>query len=111
MTDYNEFAEKIGAVLLTAPEDAVADIKGVYTCDLLSFAMGRLPEDYAWVTVMGNLNVVAVASLADCACVVIADGVDLDEDALEKAKQQDIVILKAEDPVFNVAKRIDALIG
>ena len=39
---------------------------GVYCCDLLSIVMGRAPADCAWVTVMGNLNSIAVAVMAEC---------------------------------------------
>ena len=107
----NDFAAAIGARVITVPDDWDADIKGVYTCDLLSFAMGRLPEDYAWVTVMGNINAVAVAALTDCACIIIADGAAADEAAVAKARQQDIAIFAADTPVFETAKTIDSVIG
>src|SRR5699024_3555956 len=35
----------------------------VFCCDLLSIAMGKAPADGVWVTVMGNKNTLAVASL------------------------------------------------
>ena len=41
------------------------EIEKVFCCDLLSIAMGRAPTGCAWVTVMANLNTLAVASLAD----------------------------------------------
>ena len=50
--------------------DLDREINCVYTCDLLSFAMGRAPADSAWVTIIGNVNAIAVASLADVACIV-----------------------------------------
>ena len=51
---------------------------GIYCCDLLSIVMGRAPADCAWVTVMGNLNSIAVSVLADTACIVLAEGMALD---------------------------------
>ena len=36
---------------------------GVYCCDLLSIVMGRAPADCLWVTVMGNVNAAAVATI------------------------------------------------
>ena len=44
-------------------------ITSVYCCDLLSVAMGHAPADSAWVTVMGNINTLAVVALTDTACV------------------------------------------
>ena len=49
------------------------EVTRVFCCDLLSIAMSRAPSDSVWVTVMGNKNTVAVASLADVACIVLAD--------------------------------------
>ena len=60
------------AVTLPAPEKK---IDGVYIGDLLSWVMGRAKADDAWITIMTNINVVAVASLADTACIVLAEGV------------------------------------
>ena len=59
---------------------------GVYCCDLLSIVMGRAPADCAWVTVMGNLNSIAVAVLADTACIVLAEGMALVKSIVVKGK-------------------------
>ncbi len=79
----------------------------IYCCDLLSYAMVRAPQDGVWVTVMGNRNVVAVASLTDTACVIIADGSVPDEDALSAAREQGVVLLKSGLPVFETAKLVE----
>lgn len=50
-----------------AVEAETREIAGIFTGDLLSWAMGRAKEGDAWFTVMGNVNAVAVAALADCA--------------------------------------------
>ncbi|PNV62043.1 hypothetical protein C0033_10340 [Clostridium sp. chh4-2] len=74
-----------------------------FCCDLLSVAMGRAPEGCAWVTVMGNMNTLAVASLADAAVVIMAEGASLDETALKKAKEQEITVLNTDLPIFDAA--------
>ena len=63
------------------------EIKGVFTGDLLSWAMGRAKEGDAWFTVMGNVNAVAVACLAECACVVLCHGAVLDDTARQRAAE------------------------
>ena len=65
-----------------------------------------MPEGAAWVTVMSNLNTLAVASLTEAACVIIAEGAAIDEPVREKAKQQDITLLSTELPVFDAALKI-----
>ena len=52
-------------------EDLSREVTGGYTGDLLSWVMARLPADAVWFTVMGNVNAIAVASLADAACIVL----------------------------------------
>ncbi|MEA4895736.1 MAG: hypothetical protein VB064_10800 [Oscillospiraceae bacterium] len=76
---------------------------GIYCCDLLSIVMGRAPAGSLWITVMGNVNSMAVATLADTACVVIAERMPLDPEALEGAKKGGITVLKTEQPVFEAA--------
>lgn len=79
------------------------EITKPFCCDLLSIAMGRAPEGCVWVTVMGNMNTLAVAALADAACLVMAEGTVLDEMALKKAEDQGITVMKTELPVFEAA--------
>lgn len=98
-----KLAEKAGLQILTGEDALDREIESVYSCDLLSFVMGRAPADSAWVTVMGNVNAMAVALLADVACVVLAEGAALDGDARNKAQQNDIAVLWSEKPVFDTS--------
>lgn len=87
-------------------ENLDREITVPFCCDLLSIAMGRAPAGCAWATVMGNMNTLAVASLADAACIIMAEGAALDELALKKAKEQEITVLATELPIFDAALRI-----
>ncbi len=78
-------------------------LTGVYCCDLLSVAMGRAPADSAWVTVMGNLNAIAVAVLCDVPLLVIAENMGIDEDARKKAQEEGISLFQTELSVFDAA--------
>jgi len=82
------------------------EIKSVYCCDLLSVVMGRAAADCAWITVMGNVNSVAVAVLADVACVVVAENIPLDEQAKIRAEQKEVTVLKTKLPIFEAALKI-----
>lgn len=89
--------------LMNLGEEPERVITVPFCCDLLSVAMGKAPAGCAWVTVMGNVNTLAVASLADAACVIMAEGTMLDDAAVQKAKVQGITVLKTELPVFAAA--------
>ena len=86
-------------------DDMDREITKLFCCDLLSIAMSKAPAGCAWVTVMGNVNAVAVAALADVACIVLAEGAVLDEHpaALNKAKQQGITVMETGLPIFDTA--------
>ncbi len=82
------------------------EISRVFCCDLLSIAMSKAPADGVWVTVMGNKNTLAVASLTDTACIVLAEGVTLDEGTIAKAGEEGIAVLATDLPVFDIALKI-----
>ena len=81
-----------------------------FCCDLLSIAMGKAPADSAWVTVMGNINTLAVAVLTDIACIILAEGVVLDVPALDKAKIQNITVLRSDKPIFDTSLMVYEMI-
>lgn len=90
--------------------DTAREIECLYCCDLLSIVMSKAPSDCAWVTVMGNINAVAVASLADMACVILAEGAVADDIMITKAEAQGINVLKTQLPVFEAAMLIHNII-
>lgn len=92
--------------VLNEGNNSEREISVPYCCDLLSVAMGRMPADSAWVTVMGNINTLAVATLADASCIILAEGSQLDDTALSKASQQEITVLWTELPIFDAALMI-----
>ncbi len=91
-------------------EDTERAVTGVFCCDLLSIAMGKAPADSAWVTVMGNVNTIAVATLADVACVIIAEGAALDEVGRTRAKEQGVTVLSTDESIFDAALRVHGLL-
>ena len=80
------------------------EVNGAYIGDLLSWVMGRANEDNAWITIMSNINVIAVASLSDVACVILAEGVSLDEELKKTAIQKEINVLSSKLPAYETAQ-------
>ncbi len=87
-------------VLNLAEEDR--EITGGYVGDLLSWVMGKAESGDMWVTIMTNVNVVAVASLVDVACVVIADKAEISADVIEKARVQGINLLRSDKSAYQL---------
>ena len=106
-----EMAEALGWKLLTEKTDTTREVKGCYCGDLLSWVMGRAKADDAWRTVMGNVNAIAVASLADTAGIVLVEDAVLDADAKARAEQQEIAVYGTSLPAFETALKIASLLG
>ena len=104
-----ELAEKLDLKVLT-PYDEEREITGCYSGDLLSWVMSRAKEGDVWLTVMGNINAVAVAVLTDCACIVLTENASLDEQAKNKAELQGVCFLQSEKNAYELAVEISELI-
>ena len=106
-----ELVNAINLTILSGDGEALSrPAEGGYCGDLLSWVMGRAPRNGVWITIMSNLNVAAVAELADIACVVLAEGVAPDPPLLERAKNDNIALLQSKEPAFALAGKIHALI-
>ncbi len=88
--------------VLTLPEGE-REIGGVYIGDLLSWVMGRASADEAWITIMSNINVVAVASLAETSCVLFAEGVVPDDNVIQTATEKGINLLVSDRSAYELA--------
>ncbi len=100
-----EIAEKIGLIAIT-PGDGEREVTGGHIGDLLSLVMSKANSGDAWITIQGNINVPAVAALTDCAMVILAEGIQLDDAAKTRAQQQDIAIFSSEKSAFSLACEI-----
>ena len=105
---YKSVAEMAAALSLEAINEADTSrpVSSGYCGDLLSWVMGRAPADSAWITVMSNVNVVAVALLADVSCVIMADGALPDPEALEAAKKRGINIYSSKLGAFELSRML-----
>ena len=77
-----------------------------YTCDLLSWVMAHGEEGMAWVTVQTHLNVIAVAALAEMACVVLPEGITMEQDVLDKANAEEMCVLSSPLTAYEICGRL-----
>ena len=97
-----EIAEKLSLNPLSVA-DSSREVTGVYIGDLLSWVMGRADCGDAWITIMSNINIVAVASLADVACIILVEGVVPDENVCTTALQKGINVYTSEKTAYQLA--------
>lgn len=86
------------------------NINKCYIGDLLSWVMANAREGNIWLTVMGNINMVAVAKLAEVSCVILCENSSLDTDAKMRADMHNIPILSSEKNSFELCKDLIELL-
>lgn len=100
-----ELQEKYSFEILSLPHPE-REVSGGYIGDLLSWVMGRAGEDNAWITIMTNVNIAAVAALADVSVVIIAEGAKPDLSVVETAEAKGVNILSSTQTAYELAVRI-----
>ncbi|MBE7015556.1 MAG: AraC family transcriptional regulator [Ruminococcaceae bacterium] len=103
--NVSDFVKKLDLAVLTET-DLDRPVNGCYIGDLLSWVMGRATSGDIWITIMNNINIVAVASLTDCACILLCEGVNVEKEIINKANSQDIIILQSDKTAYELAKLI-----
>ena len=105
----NVLASKADFSLVCAPCPD-REVSGVYIGDLLSWVMGKAKENDVWITIMSNLNVVAVASLADVSAVIFAEGVRPEEEIIKVAEEKGVNLICSPLPAYETALRLSELL-
>ncbi len=103
------FANLTGFKTLCMPSPE-REIEGVYIGDLLSWVMGKAESGNVWITIMSNLNIVAVATLADVSSILLCEGVLLDDEVLALAESKGVNILSTTYSAYETAKLVSGII-
>lgn len=99
--DFKQLVGLVQGSTLSAPEMERPLTCG-YVCDLLSWVMARGQPGMAWVTVQTHLNVIAVASLHEMACVILPDGIVMEEEVLQKAREEGIAVVTSPLSAYHI---------
>ena len=104
----HQMAESLSLKPLAEPNPD-RSFSGGYVGDLLSWVMGRAQKDQVWITIMSNVNIVAVAALTDVACIVLAEDVNPGEDVIRTAEQKGINLYSTPRAAYETAVALAAL--
>ncbi len=103
------FASEKGLKVLALPNPE-REIRGGYIGDLLSWVMSRAESGNAWITIMSNANICAVATLTDVSCIILAESVELDMSLTALASEKGINILSSEKSAFELAAMVASVL-
>ncbi|HWS30079.1 MAG TPA: AraC family transcriptional regulator [Clostridia bacterium] len=102
-----ELAKLLNGELIN-PEGSENEVSCAYACDLLSWVMANGKQGCAWVTIQTHMNVIALASLHEMACVIFPEGVLPDEAPVKKAAEENIALIKTPLTAYGVCARMAA---
>ena len=97
-----ELIEALDLELLVPTANTNVEITGGYASDLLSNVMGQAEPGMVWVTMQGNQNIVAIASLIGLSAIMVAADAVVEKDSLTKADLNDVAILASKKSSFEV---------
>ena len=104
------FAKQTGCKIICMPSPD-KEIVGGYIGDLLSWVMGNANQGNVWITIMSNINTVAVATLVDVSCILLAEDVTPDDELIQTAIAKGVNILSTPLSAFEAAKKISTVIN
>ena len=90
---------------------ADGEFEGVYAGDLLSRAMSRVEAGCAWVTIMANVNVVAVANLTEPAVIILAEDVTMQPEVLKAAEENGVCVMTSPLSAYEICCAIGKMAG
>lgn len=96
------FTEKLKLKEVTSFDGEDRGVDTIYAGDLLSWVMGRAPENCAWITVLTSINIIAVATLADVSCVIIPEGIEMEEATIKRANDREVRIFTTEMDAYQI---------
>ena len=103
-----EIARQLALEAHTAKGKLDAEVTGGYACDLLSQVMARAQAGNVWVTMQSHINIIAIASLLNLAGIIVTGGGQPDAATLEKAEQENVVILTTPLTTYTVVGKLSA---
>jgi hypothetical protein len=93
----------LGFEVMTDNINMDRQIKTGYVSDLLSDVIANIEEDSIWITIQRHVNILGVAKLKDVAAIIIPRNLQIEGSFIEKAREEDIVILRGAGTSFEIS--------
>jgi hypothetical protein len=105
--NLQEIIDRLHLSVLTEPADytTITPTFG-YASDLLSCVMAGAKNKGIWITLQSHGNIVAVAALLELSAIIVTEGAMPDPAIIEKANEQDIILLSTHEPSFAIAGKL-----
>lgn len=101
-----ELIQELNLSVRSAKGNLDREVTGGYASDLLSDVLAHGEEGNLWITLQVHQNIVAVASMKDLAGIILVNGREPEQEAIEKAEAENIAIMVTEMPTFELVGRL-----
>jgi autotransporter adhesin len=105
-----EIVESLGLLVLTSKKVGDKQITGGYTSDLLSDVMAHGRVGDLWITLQTHKNVLAVVKIKDLAGIVIVNDRRPDDETIQKADEEGVVVLGTQESAFSITGQLYQLL-
>lgn len=104
-----ELIQKLNLDVRSAKAGLEREVTGGYASDLLSDVIANGKEGNIWITLQIHHNIVAVASMNNLAGIILVNGREPEQETVEKAETENLVLMVTELPTFEVVGRLYSL--
>jgi hypothetical protein len=104
-----ELIEKLNLSVRSSKDSLDREVTRGYASDLLSDVLANTEEGDLWITLQIHQNIAAVASMKGLAGIVLVNGREPEQETVEKAEVENIVIMVTELPTFELVGRLYGL--
>jgi len=105
----NQIAESLEMEVFSSANQLDVDVTHGYASDLLSDVIANADDGYVWVTLQCHQNIVAVAVMKSLSAIMLVHNRQPDPETLEKAEEEDIVILGTSLTAFDLVARLSEM--
>jgi hypothetical protein len=104
-----ELIQKLNLDVRSAKANLEREVTGGYASDLLSDVIANGKEGNIWITLQIHHNIVAVASMKDLAGIILVNGREPEQETVEKAEAENLVLMVTEMSTFELVGRLYSL--
>ena len=99
----SELVDSLDLEVLTGNAGLDIEIQHGYVSDLLSDVIANIHEHSVWITIQRHINILGVARLKDVAAIIIPRSLQVEQEVIEKAKEEKIPILRTGRSAFEIS--------
>ncbi len=103
-----EVVKALNLNVFTCKQYLEKEVEGGYVSDLLSDVLADAKPKQIWVTLQTHKNIVAIAQLKGLSTIVLVKGLEPNENTIQKADEERIVLLGSEENTFDLVGKLYA---